>query len=330
MGTFGFKIEKLLFSFGIGILLAACQSTPILDIPKEEKDINICFQISAPEELGTRLGGGSNSRLGGLDNVDFEKYDLRYQLAIYRLDGEQLIEAVSPQTKIVDTYSPVTYSLQLTPDRQYRVVVWADFVLQGTTNDLHYNTVDLRDITIANNVVNDESKDAFFIAYDFKVEDKALPLVLKRPFAKLRVVTTDWNKAGLIMPENFKVTYFGCKHFDHFDAATGFSKEELLTDTGISYFGSINKAEKEYTEDYDSSETNRTIIVDYLLTEPTQQSAIHFKMEAYGEGQTVASRIFDTDIPIQRNWLTTIIGNTLSQDNNTIIEIDNDLDNKTK
>lgn len=157
MGTFGFKIEKLLFSFGIGILLAACQSTPILDIPKEEKDINICFQISAPEELGTRLGGGSNSRLGGLDNVDFEKYDLRYQLAIYHLDGEQLIEAVSPQTKIVDTYSPVTYSLQLTPNRQYRVVVWADFVLQGTTNDLHYNTVDLRNITVANNVVNGES-----------------------------------------------------------------------------------------------------------------------------------------------------------------------------
>lgn len=300
---------------GVGSLLAGCQSESSEPEMPGIGTVDVQFQVSAPEELETRAGQTGNSRLGGLANVDFEKYDLRYQLAVYRVDGDRLVEAVTPQAQIVDAYEPVTYSLKLTPDRQYKVVVWADFVKQGETVDLHYNTADFRDITVADAVVNDESKDAFSISQDFVAGETVPPLTLKRPFAKLRIVTTDWNQSGLEMPDNFKVTYFGCTRFDHFDAATGIPVGEVLPDDGnIVYTGRIDKAQKEYTEDYDASEHNHTLVVDYLMTDSGQPSAVHFTFEALNGEVPVASYRFDTDIPIQRNWLTTVIGNTLTQE----------------
>lgn len=318
MKTMKFSIGKMRHCFvliGVGSLLAGCQSeSPEPEMPGIGT-VDVQFQVSAPEELETRAGQAGNSRLGGLANVDFEKYDLRYQLAVYRVDGDRLVEAVTPQAQIVDAYEPVTYSLKLTPDRQYKVVVWADFVKQGETVDLHYNTADFRDITVADAVVNDESKDAFSISQDFVAGETVPPLTLKRPFAKLRIVTTDWNQSGLEMPDNFKVTYFGCTRFDHFDAATGVPVGEVLPDDGnIVYTGRIDKAQKEYTEDYDASEHNRTLVVDYLMTDSGQPSAVHFTFEALNGEVPVASYRFDTDIPIQRNWLTTVIGNTLTQE----------------
>lgn len=320
------KMKRCFLLYGSIMLLVGCQ--PESDIGFSNSDtFAVCFQVSAPEELVTRGVIGGNSRLGGLSNVDFTKYDLRYQLSVYRIDGEQFVEAITPQTKIVDVYEPVTYTLRLTPDRQYKVVVWADFVEQGTVVDLHYNTADLRDITVVDTVVNDESKDAFFISRDFRVGEQIPPLELKRPFAKLRVVTTDWNQTGVEMPDNFKVTYFGCKRFDHFDVVTGKAVGEMLSESGnIFYTGRINKTKKEYTEDYDASDSNRTIVVDYLFTELGQQYAIHFILEALSGETVVASHRLDTDIPLQRNWLTTIIGNTLSNENNLDVKVDRNLD----
>ena len=125
--------------------MAACQSEWPSDSVVSEGEGNIIFQVSAPEAMGiTRAGGETNSALGALTNVDFSQYDLRYQLAVFRIEGDDYVEAVSPQKKIVDSYEPVTYSLRLTPNRNYQVVVWADFVRQGETEDLHYDTHDFK------------------------------------------------------------------------------------------------------------------------------------------------------------------------------------------
>ena len=164
------------------------------------------------------------------------------------------------------------------------------------------------------------------VSRDFVGGEIVPPLALKRPFAKVRIVTTDWNQAGLEMPDNFKVTYFGCKRFDHFDAVTGEPICEMLPDDGNTvYTGSINKAQKEYTEDYDASESNRTLVVDYLLI-GEQPSAIHFIFEAFNGEEPVASHRFDTEIPIQRNWLTTVIGNTLTGKAGMRVSVDRDMD----
>lgn len=325
--------------YGMSFLLAGCQAEELFeDGAVAPGDGNVTFTVSAPEampESRAVLGENSNSALGGVTNVNTEEYDLRYQLAVYRVENGDYVEAVSPQMKIVDKYEPVTYSLRLTPNRNYQVVVWADFVREGETEDLHYNTSDFRNIHVPElpdkYVLNDESKDAYFTTVPVSVEEDAVTedLVLKRPFAKVRVITTDWGYENLEMPDNFKVTYYGCKRFVNLDPVLGVSSYDKLGDAGLSGFtATIDKAEKDYAQGYDASEGNRTVIVDYLMTDLEEQTPIHIKLEALDGETLIATHDLSTDIPIQRNWLTTIIGNVLTTGSEFNITIDEGFENE--
>ena len=325
--------------YGMSFLLAGCQAEELFeDGAVAPGDGNVTFTVSAPEampESRAVLGENSNSALGGVTNVNTEEYDLRYQLAVYRVENGDYVEAVSPQMKIVDKYEPVTYSLRLTPNRNYQVVVWADFVREGETEDLHYNTSDFRNIHVPElpdkYILNDESKDAYFTTVPVSVEEDAVTedLVLKRPFAKVRVITTDWGYESLEMPDNFKVTYYGCKRFVNLDPVLGVSSYDDLDDTGLSGFtATIDKAEKDYAQGYDASEGNRTVIVDYLMTDVEEQTPIHIKLEALDGETLIATHDLSTDIPIQRNWLTTIIGNVLTTGSEFNITIDEGFENE--
>ena len=325
--------------YGMSFLLAGCQAEELFeDGAVASGDGNVTFTVSAPEampESRAVLGENSNSALGGVTNVNTEEYDLRYQLAVYRVENGDYVEAVSPQMKIVDKYEPVTYSLRLTPNRNYQVVVWADFVREGETEDLHYNTSDFRNIHVPElpdkYVLNDESKDAYFTTVPVSVKEDAVTedLVLKRPFAKVRVITTDWGYESLEMPDNFKVTYYGCKRFVNLDPVLGVSSYDDLDDTGLSGFtATIDKAEKDYAQGYDASEGNRTVIVDYLMTDLEEQTPIHIKLEALDGETLIATHDLSTDIPIQRNWLTTIIGNVLTTGSEFNITIDEGFENE--
>lgn len=314
----------------LGLCLAACQSEDLFtEGIAVNGEGNVVFTVSAPEGMQTSraaLGADSNSALGGLANVDFSEFDLRYQLAVYRVDGDgenvSYTQVVVPQTKIVrDGYEPVTYSLRLTPKRDYRVVVWADFVREGQTEDLHYDTSDFENIHLYDLPLqwelNDESRDAYFGNVDVTVGENdlsATELELKRPFAKLRIVTTDWNYGGLgeEMPDKVEVTYYGCKRFLALNALNGETTSTELPDTESAvYTASLDKSEKDYALGYDKSENNRTVVVDYLLADE-EQTPVHLKMTAKNGETVVAQQDLKTSIPIQRNWLTTIIGNALT------------------
>lgn len=305
-------------------------------------EANVTFTLSLPEDgqlqniRSAHYGANSSSAAGGLTNVNMANdYDLRYQLAIYRItDTNEVLEAVTPLTKVVDTYQPVSYSLRLTPNRKYKAVVWADYVRQGTTADLHYNTTDFKNIVYkdpANTaVLNDESRDAYFVSKDFVLNNDVVEsLVLKRPFAKVRLVTTDWGLYDLERPDNFKVTYHGCKRFTGINALSGeaTSSETLPSPSTIAYTGTIDKAQKEYALNYDLSEHNRTLVVDYLMTDPDEQTPIHMIFEALDGATSIAKHDLKTNIPIQRNWLTTIVGNALTTDASFTVSIDENFTN---
>ncbi len=319
-------MKKLLILLGCAsMLFTACKTEDIKHVNDGASgEGNVTFTVNLPvdNELNMRTalyGENSNSAAGGLTNVNMTAYDLRYQLAIYRVDGTETLVAVAPIKKIVDRYEPVTYTLRLTPNRTYKAVVWADFVTQGTDTDLHYNTSDFKAITYANPaataVLNDETRDAYFITQEFAVGTTSVnqALVLKRPFAKLRAVTTDWGIHNLEKADNFKVTYYGCKRFKNLNAVTGVSEsDDLATTESTFYTGTINKTQKEYALNYDLSENNRTLIVDYLMTDLSNQTPIHLRFEAFDGATAIASHDLKTNIPIQRNWLTTITGNLLT------------------
>ncbi|MDO4789434.1 MAG: hypothetical protein Q3998_00525 [Porphyromonas sp.] len=306
-------------------------------VPNGSKEANVNFTFTLPEDAelqGMRsalYGENSSSAAGGITNVNLgNEYDLRYQLAIYRIDPSgPIIEAIAPIKKVVDSYQPVSFALRLTPNRTYKAVVWADFVAQGTNTDLHYNTSDFKNITYNDpnktDILNQESRDAYFIVKEFTLNDQDITenLILKRPFAKVRVVTTDWGLYDLEKADNFKVTYYGCKRFTGINTITGEATAEELPIPGtVTYTGQIDKTTKEYSLSYDLSENNRTLTVDYLMTDPTEQTPIHMVFEALSGDTRIAKHDLKTNIPIQRNWLTTIMGNVLTTDASFTITID--------
>ncbi|MBB6276626.1 DUF6562 domain-containing protein [Porphyromonas circumdentaria] len=341
------KIKAIYLLFSL-FLLAGCQTKEVLvidqQVPDGSSEANINFTLSIPEEQGLQAtraalyGEQSSSAAGGLTNVNLTtSHDLRYQLAIYRVEASgTTIEAVAPIKKVVDRYQPVSFSLRLTPNRTYKAVVWADFVTQGSEEDLHYNTSDLTNIVYKDvqktDILNDESRDAYFITKDFQVGNQSVneSLVLKRPFAKLRAVTTDWGLHKLEKADNFKITYYGCKRFKKLNAVTGEGESEDLPDGESKFYtGRINKDQKEYALNYDLSTNNRTLIVDYLMTDKSNQTPIHLKFEALDGATPITSHDLKTNVPIQRNWLTTITGNLLTNNATFNISIEESFVNET-
>ena len=328
------NVKGLLLGCLTGLLLTACSRD--MDQLDPYPDGNLVrIQLDAPEAMQlTRSVAGTNSAKGGLTNVVWSEYDLRYQLAVYSADGTKLL--VAPQSQTYDHYSPATFEFRLTPNNTYKFVAWADFVDQNSTEDLHYVTDDLSDISIKTDgdrdkTINDESRDAFFVTKDIEITQTFNEsLTLKRPFAKIRVVTTDWddNYQGINKPDNFKIIYYDCKRFSGLNAVSGEAIGEDNANASTVYTAQIatdgNKG-KFYEGGYDANASNRTLIVDYLIA-TSEQQAIHFKLDMLAGTTPVISKDFTTNIPIQRNYLTTLIGNLLSVGGSITIDIDENFD----
>ena len=94
---------------GLCLLFAACQSEDVfIDSPVASGEGNVNFMVSVPEVLETTratLGKSSNSARGGITNVDFTKYDLRYQFHEGAYDD--LIEKImqKPITEMEELYN---------------------------------------------------------------------------------------------------------------------------------------------------------------------------------------------------------------------------------
>lgn len=315
------KIKFFLASLAMLLIGVSCQRNDQLGSNDPGK---VVIKLSLPEDMqALRASANSSSAKGGITNVDMSQYDIRYKLAVYNANNDLVI---APMIKTVDSYEEITYELRLTPNRQYKFVVWADFVQQGQTTDLHYNTSDFLNITCldaADKQLNDETRDAYWIAKDINVGTTAIneTLVLRRPFSKIRVVTTDWGLVPADKPDYFSIQYYGtdCKRFNSMNLLTGVSTGTPLTAKGdasiITYDVNVDKDNKDYKLGYDSDEHNRTMTVDYLMTDKSEQTPLHVVFTAKKGGKTgevIASYDFSVNVPIQRNYLTTLMGNLLT------------------
>ena len=314
---------------------AGCSEPVVENYGEDPNGETVSFKVSAPElAMQSRAAReGTNSARGGLTNVDWTQYDLRYQLAVYDAEGEELL--MDAKVKTFDGVEDAVFDLRLTPGHEYTFVAWADIVKQGSEADLHYNTTDLQKVTILDKPdaqLNDESRDAYFKTQKMSVnkgESFSGELVLRRPFAKLRVVATDWDLMNW-NPKYVEVAYHGCTRFEGINAVSG---EAIAADgntEGTTVDGStVYTAEipaDAYAEGYDADPNNRTLMVDYLAMNPEQQ-AIHFTFDIQREsGESIIEHDFVTNIPVERNHLTTILGNLLTTDGRITISIEENFD----
>lgn len=333
-------MKKQLLSLAfIAALLTSCM-TDGDKVNYEGKDaVDFTIGINIPE-LATRSGEtGMNSGLGAIDNFDnddlgdeWAKYDVRYILEVYDVTPgyENYATPVKPrEVQTFGKYQETTFNIRLVPNRDYRVVVWADFVNEGSKADLNYNTRDLNAITrLTNATAMDECQDAYFITEVFHLGDTGLSenLVLKRPFGKIRVITTDHKDINLgSKPAKVQVEFYNHKLYTTLDAVTGKASGEASN----TYTYDVTKETSPYTKGWDSDVQNMTLFADYILAgdETLGAEEVNFKLTVWGEdGRELKTLDFSTQIPLERNKLTTIVGNLLTLDNEFTISIDDNFD----
>jgi hypothetical protein len=325
-------MKKLFFALmALTLAVVSCQK----DVDYTGKDaVEISLNVDAPELGTTRGETGMNSGKGAIDNFsddEWATYDLRYMLEIYDVTPgyENLTTPVKERmVQTFDSYQPTTFELRLVPNRVYKFVVWADFVLQGKNTDLHYNTASLRNITRRakpSNSVMHECMDAYFIQKDIEIRNALTnSLTLTRPFGKVRVIAKDVHEVNNgTTPAKVDVTFYNHPTFVSLDALTG--KAEKTVETVV-YSYDITK-EAPYSAGYDASEEYQTLFADYIFTDRDDAQEINFTMAVTDQnGRPVRSHDFNTQIPLKRNHLTTIIGNLLTTATEIEITIDDDFD----
>ena len=307
--------------------LASCQTEP------EGLNVNVggevdTFVTVAIPETETRSELTTNSALSVFDNGILEDANttMRYILEIYY--GDIMAER---QVQFSDEQKTIAFPVRLVPNRDYNFVVWADVVTKNadeefSDRDNHYNTKSqtnadgvaygLDNISLNETwVAMDESRDAFTGYYNTEKEGKkytgnlGINITLIRPFAKLRIITTDvedLNKLQ-IYPHHATVAYT-TKHRASFDATDGTYADASL--------------EKTHTYDIvaygDNVENEQQVLfTDYFFAD---NDVVKFEMDVFEQNNdSIKNNTFNTDIPVKRNHLTTIAGDILTEGNNVSV-----------
>ena len=349
-------MKKLLSILALALCFVACQNDAVESVSNSDL-VDVVLTVDAPEMGVTRgLDGdqqvGRSSALGAIDffnDADWAKYDVRYILEVYAENEDGTGEPIYRERLVncLDKYAPTTFALRLVPERTYKFVVFADFVADGNHTkveaadklaiaDWYYDTSDLRNITIKSDAdgfdAMNEARDAYFITKNVKVSTTGLnePLTLTRPFAKLRVIATDLDYiTGYAKPGYVEVKYHTEKVYKSFNAVNGKLNAEELTEAERTFKFNVQK-DAPYTDGYDKESTNQTLFADYLLAVEGEQTTVNFTMDVYESegGQPIHSHDFNTQIPIQRNHLTTIIGDLLTTQANIDIKIDDNFEDE--
>ena len=196
--------------------------------------------------------------------------------------------------------------------------------------------------------INDELADAYFKTFPYEPTNNTQnnindtqDVILQRPYAKVRVIATDLAELNLnVDPKSVVVTYNNVTVPTTFNAVTGKVGTETSNRTfTYDYVANIrdNRAAHVYNAGYDAmtsfadNGTERashlTLFTDYILATEAQ-SPIRFQMTVLDENRKPIKTInFDTDIPVQRNHLTTIIGNVLTAETQVTVTIDDNFAN---
>ncbi|MBR5585053.1 MAG: FimB/Mfa2 family fimbrial subunit [Alistipes sp.] len=302
-------------------------------------EVDFQLSVAVPEFGATRADedgkNGYDSAYGAIDylsEADWTNVDLRYTLEVYDLDAVNNPDAAPVKdrmTQVVDKYQPVSFELRLVPGRDYRFVVFADFV-DANGEGLHHTLgTNLRQITVKDDMISQELTDAYFATLDVEelANNQTGDIELTRPYGKVRVIATDLHELNLnVEAAKTVVTYDAC-HPGVFNAVTGAIDSVYEQESYEVVYGA--EGYSAYTVGYDAMNdvatdrlSHKTLFTDYILAKDTQES-IHFTMSVYDEkGGLIKTTNFNTEIPVQRNYLTTVIGNVLTTATEINVTID--------
>lgn len=315
----------LLLSIASMFVLTSCNRNDGLSGTEEESG-NVAVTISADlssTALNSKAGLNPGSQNSGLDNVDPDVYDVRYIMEVL-YDGNVVNRAVN--TEAVDKPSGTSFTLNLVRGKTYRFVVWADFVLKGGVEDLHYKTTSgLSSIEMISTSfkMNDESKDAYFVSEERTISTSTSPssisLTLKRPLAKIRFIATDYSDiVGETLTEVQTNYVSNTSIYNTFNAVTGEVGAAKMTNPTIT-------AKKDVTPVIISANKEAVMFWDYVFVPATDATAglkLGFTVSYKPYAATISQSYTQTQIVVKPNMLTTVKANffTAAQTINVTID----------
>ena len=256
------------------------------------------------------------SHNGGAVNVDPDKYDLRYILEVYTKD--QTPVRVYRKTVIVPdnfTTTDVTITARLVA-KIYDFVFWADFVPEGSGEDtegLHYDTDPLISVSYKEETALDDLASEAIDAYchveevDLSKNQNISGIKLHRPFGKIRLLATDKLTEGVDQdeyPAETKVDFKGVTVPASFNVLTGLTLDGTLTIeniTGTSILEDASVASTEYPDSY--------LLGYYYIFAADGSTSYAMDVTTYDQNGTQMGVRNLSQIPVQKNKLTTVIGN---------------------
>ena len=224
----------------------------------------------------------------------------------------------------------------------------------------HTIGANLTDIAIkeSTEALNDEIADAYFASFEYTpaedVPSNVVEQTLTRPYAKVRVVATDLAELNLnVHPKYVNVTYMTYDEDTAYPTKFNAVKGKLVKDAavavaegesegktlGAEYVAQVrdNRDQHVYNSGYDANvdvnnrASHLTLFTDYILATSGEHTPISFTMTVLDENKVKIKEVeFDTQIPLERNYLTTIVGNVLTTKTDIQITINDDFLNANK
>lgn len=294
---------KKCFLLMAGIILlvfAACQSDELANGGRNG-EVAASFSVQLP-------GNGNNAVTRAATAGDGTSVN-RCIMEIYLNDElySRQIGAIQPDGLTAG------FDVRLVTSQTYKFVFWADHVEsvedEAIKTDLHYNTADLRNISMQgdyNGSGKDDTRDAFFASLEKLVTNAFSESVeLTRPFGQLNIKTEDLASIPDNQKEEFVPVTAGLSFknlYTGFNAATG----DLLGEpTAVAYKAASAVAD-----------ANGNLTVDYLFAPNTAggQHLVNMTLAVYNAaGGQITTKALN-NIPVQRNYKTNVTGNLLTVD----------------
>lgn len=306
-------MKKFLFpALALGLVMTSCQSDEPF-APGMGEEVQATFTISVPDAMGTRAGE-VNSAKGGFSNG---AGNLNYTVALLNEENKVMYSATSAGNGTSVTFSPTVVQ-----GYTYKILAYATFdsaVEAPTVGQTIADTDAINNIATLKGI-NDEREDAYFCNGAI-VGSAEMAATLKRPFGKLRLVATDYDKLQALGTDvaSVKVTYGNDvlmeQKFDTYNQA--FEVKDGVKEC------SASKAA--YSED---AANELTVFVDYLPAGQTGETMYPFTIvTTYTNGETY-TRTFAQDIPVKRNYLTTLRGNFFTTEAALTLTVDEMFENE--
>lgn len=303
----------------VSLVFAAC-SEDVLSFGQDEEMLDVTYTINTMSQASTRA---SHDEDGNALKIN------RYICEVWHVNTDNSLTLYKREQNIVETEGTLTtrFDLRLVASHSYKVLFWADYanVNSGTNavSDFYYNTSaesGLQEVAItklgdpAAYSGNKDEMDAFYGKDDINnlKGSKNLNVTLTRPFAQLNVITTDIDdikaskEDGTMVPDHVKLTVNAPTKFNVLTGETSESADISYT-AAVYFTDSHNK--KLNSSDPDFSYC--TLAMSYILAPEEEKDLVTVKLDAINSDDVITSPEF-SNIPLQRNYRTNIIGDLLT------------------